>query len=77
LDVASSNGLHELGYAGLGFRGHKQVNVVGHEDVGVDGAMPIGSRFLKPVEVAVVVLLGKKTGLSIDATLDNVLGHSG
>jgi hypothetical protein len=50
--------------------------MLGHEDIGVNDTVPIGSRFLQPVEVAVVVLLGKKAGLSIDAALDNVLRYS-
>jgi hypothetical protein len=43
----------------------------------VDVAVPIGSRFFQPVEVKVIILLGKKTGLSIDSALNNVLRHSG
>jgi hypothetical protein len=39
--------------------------------------VPIGSRFFQPVEVDVVILLGKKAGLSIDAALNDVLRHSG
>jgi len=53
------------------------VDVVGHQDISVNNTVPIGSRFLQPVEVAVIVLLGKKAGLSIDAALDDVLGYSG
>ena len=77
LDVAPPECLHELGDPGPGFGADQQVDVVGHEDVGVEGAMPIGSRFLKPVEVAVVVLLGKEAGLSVDATLDDMLRQAG
>jgi hypothetical protein len=29
------------------------------------------------MEVAVIVLLGKEAGLSVDAALDNMLGQSG
>jgi hypothetical protein len=43
----------------------------------MDGATPIGSRFLKPVEVAVVVLLGKEAGPSVDAALDDMLRYAG
>jgi hypothetical protein len=52
------------------------VDVVGHEYVCVNDTVPIGSRFFQPVEVAVIVLLGKKAGLSIDAALNNVLWYS-
>jgi len=77
LDITTPNGLHEPGYAGLGLGADQQVNVVGHEDVGMNGAVPIGSRLFEPVEVAVVVLLGKEAGLSVDAALDNMLGQAG
>lgn len=77
LDVAAANGLHEPGYAVLGFRRYQQMNVVGHEHVGMNGAVPIGSRFLEPMEVAVIILLGEETGLSINAALDDMLGQSG
>jgi hypothetical protein len=53
------------------------VDVVGHEGIGVDVAVPIGSRFFQPMEVEVVILLGEKTRLSIDSSLNNVLRHSG
>jgi len=76
LHVAPSDCLHEFGCAGLGLGRDQQVNVVGHEYVGVNNTVPIGSRFLQPVEVAVVVLLGKKTGLSVDAALNNMLRDS-
>ena len=52
--------------------------MVGHEGIGVNVAAPIGSRFFQPVEVEVVILLGKKTRLSIDSALNDVLlRHSG
>jgi hypothetical protein len=50
--------------------------VIGHQDIGVDGTVPIGSRLLEPVEVAVVVLLGKEARLSIDASLNEVQRQS-
>jgi hypothetical protein len=39
--------------------------------------VPIGSRFFQPVEVKVIILLGKETGLSIDSALDDVLRNAG
>jgi hypothetical protein len=53
------------------------MDVVGHEGVGVDGAAPVGSRFLEPMEVAVAVLVGKEAGLAIDASLHEVLRNIG
>jgi len=52
------------------------VDVVGHEYIGMNDTTPIGSRFFQPVELAVVILLGKKAGLSVDAALDDVLRYS-
>lgn len=49
------------------------MNVICHQYIGVDGAVKIGSRFLQPLEVAVVILLGEKAGLSIDSALHEVL----
>ena len=77
LDVASAERLHELGGAFGGLRCDEQMDMVGHEGVGVDGAAPVGSRFLQPAEVAVAVLLGKEAGLAIDASLHEVLRNIG
>ena len=46
LHVAPSDGLHQLGDAVRFIRCRQQVDVVGHEDIGMDGTVPIGSRFL-------------------------------
>ncbi len=77
LHVAPPDGLHELGDSCLSFRCYQQVNMVGHEGIGVNVAVPIGSRFFQPVEVEVVILLGEKAGLPIDSALNDVLRHSG
>lgn len=49
------------------------MHVVGHEHVSVNGTTPIGNRFLEPMEVTVIILLGKKARLPIDASLYEVL----
>ena len=77
LHVASADGLHELGDSILVFWRDQQVNVVGHQGIGMDVAVPIDSRFFQPVEVEVIILLGKETGRSIDSALNNVLWYSG
>jgi hypothetical protein len=43
----------------------------------MDGATISVSRFLQPMEVAVIVLFGEETRLSIDAALHKVLGQTG
>jgi hypothetical protein len=44
-----------------------------HQHIRVDATTPIGSRFFRPVEVAVIIFLGKEAGLAIDAALDEML----
>jgi hypothetical protein len=39
--------------------------------------VPIASRFFQTMEVAVIILIGEKTGLAIDAALNNMLRYSG
>ena len=41
----------------------------------MDVAVPIGSRFLKSMEVAVIIHLGIETRLAIDSSLHNVLRY--
>ena len=65
--------MHELGYAGPSFWRDQQMHVVGH--IGVNVAVTIGSRFFQPMEVNVIILLGKKARLSIDSALNNMLRY--
>ena len=51
------------------------MNVIGHQGVRVNSAAAIASRFFQPMEVAVVVLFGKKARLAIDAALNDVQRH--
>lgn len=46
--------------------------MVGHQHVRMNGAAPIASRVFEPMEVAVVVLLGEKARLAVDAALNDV-----
>ena len=77
LHVAATNSLHELGCASLCFGCNQQVDVVGHEYISVDGTVPIGSRFLQPVKITEVILIGEKAGLPVDSALNYMLRHSG
>ena len=76
LDIPPADRLHELGGAFRCLRCKQEVDMIGHQDVGMDGATPVGSRFSEPVEVAVVVLFGKEAWLPVDASLDEVLRDS-
>ena len=46
--------------------------MVGRQHIGMNRATPIGSRLRQPMEVALEVLLGSKTGLAIDSALNDV-----
>ena len=48
------------------------MNVVSYQYIRVYGTAAIVSGFFEPMEVAVVILIGKKAGLPIDAALNNV-----
>jgi hypothetical protein len=43
----------------------------------VYSTVPIGSRFLQPVKITKVILIGEKAGLPVDSALNNMLRHSG
>lgn len=77
LHVAAAYRLHQAAGSIGRFRRDQKMNVVGHQHIGMDGAAVIGSRFLQPMEVAVIVLLGEETRLPIDAALHEVLGQVG
>ena len=53
------------------------MNVVAHQRAHMNGAAAIASRFFQSMEIAVVVLFGKKKGIAIDAALNNVQWESG
>lgn len=77
LHIAPPDGLHELGDSSLGFRRHQQMHMIGHQCIGMNLTVPIDGRFLQPVKVDVVILLGEETWLPIDAALHDVLRHPG
>jgi len=77
LHVTATYRLHQPAGALRRLRRNKEVNVVGHEHIGVDGTAIIGSRFLQPVEVTVIILFGEETRLPIDAALHEVLRQAG
>lgn len=75
-DVTAFQRLHQpADRAGLRWR-HQQVDVVGHQDTGVDG--DIGLRRERPQvgEVPELVVSGEEARLAIVAALDHVLGDS-
>jgi hypothetical protein len=54
----------------------QQVNVVGHQDKGVDPATVASGGITEIGEIALAVLLAMKTGLAVVAALNDVLGNA-
>src|SRR6202008_935901 len=50
----------------------QKVDVVGHQHVGVDGALIVGGGKAEPFAVARVILGGKEDGVTVVAALDHV-----
>ena len=48
--------------------------MVGHQGVGVQGAVCLGQGVFQPVQVGVVVLLGEEAGFAVVAALHDVQG---
>jgi hypothetical protein len=48
------------------------MNMIGHQCVGVYGAAASASRLFQPMEIAVVIFIGEKTRLAVDAALNDV-----
>jgi hypothetical protein len=53
------------------------MNMIGHQHVGMNGAVAIASRFFEPMEIAVIILIGKEAWLAIDPALYNVQRNFG
>jgi hypothetical protein len=48
----------------------------GHEYIGVNIDVVVVCRFPQPMQIAVIVVIGKETGATIVATLDDMLRYS-
>lgn len=46
--------------------------MVGHQHIGVNGTATSASRLLQPMEIAVVIFIGKKARLAVDTALNGV-----
>jgi hypothetical protein len=76
-DVSPPQCLHDVSELAALARSHQQVDVVGHQDVGVDHAsFPLRS-LLQFLQVPDVVDIGKEAGLAVVAALDDVWGDPG
>jgi len=52
------------------------MHMVGHQGIGVQRASFLAEGFTEPMEVRVVVLVGKEAGLAVVAALDDVQGDT-
>ncbi len=77
LGVAAAHDLQGIGSRGAPVRGDQEVDVVGHEAVGMNGELIFGGQLLPQMEVKLVVLGFEEAGFTVVAALDNVIGHSG
>src|SRR6202007_1952759 len=66
-DVAPAKRLHRAGQAGLVGGGHEEMQVVVHQDIGVDGAVMGCCRFAEPCVQAPVIVLAKEDRLAVVA----------
>jgi hypothetical protein len=58
------------------FRGEEQVDVIGHQHIGVQRALGLAQRFSQPMQVAAVVFLAEKARLAVVAALHDVERNS-
>ncbi len=72
LDVAAPERLNQTRRGARFRRCQQQMDVIGHQGVGVDGAATSASRLFQPMEIAVVIFIGKKARLAVDAALNDV-----
>jgi hypothetical protein len=76
-DMAAAEAIHQpRGPLGAGRR-QQEVDVVGHEDLGVERAADIGGDLREIVEIGAPVGIFEEAGLAIDAALHEMDRHAG
>jgi len=76
-DMAAAKAIHlPRGPLGAGRR-QQEVDVVGHQDVGVDRAADIGGDLREIVEIGAPIGIIEEAGLEIDAALQEMDRHAG
>jgi hypothetical protein len=76
-DMAAAEAIHQArGPLGAGRR-QQEVDVVGHQDVGVDRAADIGGDLREIVEIGAPIGIVEEAGLAIDAALQEMDRHAG
>ena len=69
--------LHDPADRPGGARGDQQVDMMGHQDIRMHGAVLAHGDLAQIVEIASVVLIGEEAGLPVVAALDHVLRQIG
>ena len=77
LDVPATNRLERFWDAVRLVWGEEQVDVVGHQDIGVDSTPILGGSGNQKVAIEPVILLGPKNRTAVIPPLDHVLGLAG
>ena len=77
LDIALPQMLHQQRATVGPLRRQQQVNVIGHETVGVDHALELRGEDLQVREIEFVVGIGEEAGAAIVAALNDVDWHLG
>ena len=76
-DIAAAEAIHQSrGPLGAGRR-QQEVDVVGHQDVGVDRAADIGGDLREIVEIGAPIGIIEEAGLAIDAALHEMDRRAG
>lgn len=73
----SAQPLHQFADAILGMRRHQQMQMNGHQNIGMDIAAVFFPSCLKPLQKEPVTLVRAKDFLAIIATLDHMLRLTG
>ena len=76
-NIVATKGLNQPTHPVRLLRRQQQVNMVGHQNVGVDRYAIFPAVFLELVQIDRVVLFGEETGLAVVAALDDVLRNAG
>lgn len=71
-DVTPPDILHHAAHTLLFLRGGEDMDMVGHQDIGVDRALIAGSRFSQPIEVGPKIAVFEKDGFPAMATLNDM-----
>jgi hypothetical protein len=72
LDVSSAHGDNQARDRGCVFWGEKEVDMVGHQHVGMELAVLALQRLAQPAKVGVAILVNEEAGSTIVASLHDV-----